>query len=162
MMRRVVLVLVATLALPLAGCTSLAGAGAPEAVRDEAGAVVTAGSSDAFSLRRGDCLRDPAEARVADVELVPCDQEHALEVFHTFVQSGDDYTSRNTLLAQADAGCEPEFGAVMGIAYGDSALEYRALVPSSVSWRHGDRTIVCAVHDPALDSTRGSFAGAAR
>ncbi|MDY0913211.1 septum formation family protein [Rathayibacter festucae] len=149
-------------ALSLAACSAVVGADGPEAVRDVTGVVVTAGTVDPFSVAKGDCLQEPDDDRVADVEAVPCAEPHALEVFHVFAQPGDDYTSRNTLLAQADAGCEPEFGAVMSIAYGDSALEYRSFVPSEVSWRHGDRAIVCAVFDPAADSTTGSLFGAAR
>ncbi|PPF17831.1 hypothetical protein C5D25_16720 [Rathayibacter sp. AY1D7] len=152
----------AALLLLLSGCSSVVGPDGPEAVRGEGGTVATAGVTDVFSLRRGDCLADPGDDRIADVDVVPCAEEHELEVFHTFAQPGDRYTSRNTLLAQAEAGCEPEFGAVMGIAYGDSALEYRSLVPSEVGWRHGDRTIVCAVLDPADDSTTGSLFGSAR
>ncbi|KZX20664.1 septum formation family protein [Rathayibacter tanaceti] len=152
----------ASLLLALSGCASPVGPDGPEAVRDEAGTVIASGVADVFSLRRGDCLRSPAEDRIADVEVALCSEEHALEVFHSFPQAGDRYTSRNTLIAQAAAGCEPEFGAVMGIAYGDSALEYRALVPSEVSWRNGDRTIVCAVFDPAAEETTGSLFGSAR
>lgn len=152
----------AGLLILLSGCASVVGADGSEAVRDDDGTVVTAGVTDVFALHRGDCLRDPGDDRIDDVEVVPCEQEHGLEVFHSFEQSGDRYTSRNTLLAQADAGCEPEFGAVMGIAYGDSALEYRALVPSGVSWQHGDRTILCTVHDPTASATTGTLMGAAR
>jgi hypothetical protein len=148
--------------LPLAACSSVVGSGGPDAVRDETGAVVTAGTVDPFSIAKGDCLQEPDDDRVADLEAVPCAESHDLEVFHVFAQPGDDYTSRNTLLAQADAGCEPEFGAVMSIAYGDSALEYRSFVPSEVSWRHGDRAILCAVFDPATGASTGSLFGAAR
>ncbi|MCJ1700987.1 septum formation family protein [Rathayibacter festucae] len=151
-----------TAVLPLAACSSVVGSDDPAALRDEGGTVTTAGVVDAFSVAKGDCLREPDDDRVADFEAVPCADSHDLEVFHVFAQPGDDYTSRNTLLAQADAGCEPEFGAVMGIAYGDSALEYRSFVPSEVSWRHGDRAVLCAVFDPATGETTGSLFGAAR
>lgn len=152
----------AALALALSGCSSVAGSDSPEAVRDEGGAVVTAGYVDAFSVRAGDCLLEPDGGRVADVDVVPCGEVHDLEVFHGFAQPGDDYTSRNTLLAQAEAGCESQFAAAIGISYGDSALEYRSLVPSEVSWRHGDRTILCAVFDPAAGPSAGSLLGTAR
>ena len=69
-----------------------------------------------------------------------------------------------TALKESQLGGEEmaEFGAVMGIAYGDSALEYRSFVPSEVSWRHGDRAVLCAVFDPATGETTGSLFGAAR
>lgn len=153
---------VAAVALSLAACSSVVGAGASAAVRDESGAVVTAGVLDPFSVVKGDCLLEPDDDRVSDVEAVPCGEAHDLEVFHAFAQPGDDYTSRNTLLAQAEAGCEPEFPATIGIAYGESALEYRSFVPSEVSWRHGDRTVLCAVYDPAAGPVTGSLFGAAR
>ncbi|NQX06323.1 septum formation family protein [Rathayibacter sp. VKM Ac-2856] len=149
-------------ALSLAACSSVVGADGPEAARDETGVVTTAGTVDAFSVADGDCLQAPDDDRIADFEAVPCADLHDLEVFHVFAQPGDDYTSRNTLLAQADAGCVPEFGAAVGIAYGDSALEYRSFVPSEVSWRHGDRAVLCAVYDPANGASIGSLLGAAR
>jgi hypothetical protein len=161
-MRRALSVLtVAAAALALASCSSVVGSDSPDAVRDEAGAVVTAGAVDPFSLRKGDCLLSP-EDRVADVELVPCAEVHDLEVFHAFEQAGEGYTSRNTLLAQAKAACDIEFPNTIGISYGASALEYRSIVPSEVSWRHGDRTIVCAVFDPTSGPGTGSLFGAAR
>ncbi|MWV49396.1 hypothetical protein GRS96_08930 [Rathayibacter sp. VKM Ac-2803] len=162
MRRRTGALIAVALALPLAGCSSVVGSGAPEAVRDEGGVVVTAGVGDAFSVRKGDCLLEPDDDRVADVDLVPCADVHDLEVFHAFAQPGADYTSRNTLLAQAEAACEPEFPPTIGIAYGDSALEYRSFVPSEVSWRHGDRTVFCAVFDPTTGPAAGSLFGAAR
>lgn len=149
-------------ALSLTACSSVVGSDSPAAVRDEGGAVVTAGVVDPFSVQKADCFLEPDDDRVADVEVVPCGEAHDFEVFHAFAQPGDDYTSRNTLLAQAEAGCEPEFPAAIGISYGDSALEYRSFVPSEVSWRHGDRTILCAVYDPAVGTTTGSLFGAAR
>ncbi|PPF68686.1 hypothetical protein C5C18_07335 [Rathayibacter tritici] len=152
----------AALLLLLSGCSSVVGPDGPEAVRDEGGTVTVAGVTDVFSLRRGDCLDDPGDNRIADVDVVPCSEEHALEIFHSFAQPGERYTGRTTLLAQADASCEPEFGAVIGIAYGDSALEYRSMVPSEVGWRHGDRSVVCAVFDPDDDSTTGSLFGSVR
>ncbi|QHC66197.1 septum formation family protein [Rathayibacter oskolensis] len=162
-MRRLAGVLVAVaLSVPLAACSSVVGSDAPEAVRDESGAVVTAGVGDAFSIRKGDCLREPDGDRVADVDLVPCAEVHDLEVFHAFAQPGADFTSTNTLLAQAAAACEPEFPLTIGIPYGDSVLEYRSFVPSEVSWRHGDRTVFCAVFDPTTGPAAGSLFGAAR
>lgn len=162
MRRSVPVVVVGALALALSACSSVVGAGSTEAVRDEGGAVVAAGVVDPFSVRAGDCLLEPEDDRVADIDVVPCDQAHDLEIFHAFAQPGEDYTSRNTLLAQAEAGCEPEFSPSIGIPYGDSALEYRTFVPSEVGWRHGDRTILCAVYDPAVEQTSGSLLGSAR
>ena len=161
-MRRLAALSLATLALSLAACSSVVGSDSPEAVRDDGGSVVTAGVLDAFSVRTGDCLLSPDDDRIADLEVVPCADVHDLELFHAFAQPGEDYTSRNTLLAQADAGCETQFSAAIGIPYGDSALEYRPFVPSEVSWRHGDRTILCAVFDPTTGASAGSLLGAAR
>ncbi|SMH46978.1 Septum formation [Rathayibacter oskolensis] len=162
MRRRGAILAAVALALPLAACSSVVGSDAPEAVRDESGAVVTAGTGDPFSVRKGDCFLEPDDDRVADVDLVPCAEAHDLEIFHAFAQPGEDYTSENTLLAQAEASCEPEFPPTIGIAYGDSALEYRSFVPSEVSWRNGDRTIFCAVFDPTTGAAAGSLFGAAR
>ncbi|MCM6762107.1 septum formation family protein [Rathayibacter sp. ZW T2_19] len=162
-MRRVLPFLaVAALALALSSCSSVVGSEAPDVVRDEAGAVVTAGVVDPFSLRKGDCLLSPDGDRIADVELVPCGEVHDLEVFHVFDQPGEEYTSRNTLLAQAKAACDIEFPNTIGISYGASALEYRSIVPSEVSWRHGDRAIACAVFDPTAGPAAGTLFGAAR
>lgn len=146
-------------ALLLAGCAG--SATAEPAVRDTGGVIVEAGDSDVFSLQVGDCFLEPDIDSVSDIEVVPCDGEFDLQVYSAFAQPGAEYSTDDTLKAQADAGCEPAFDAAIGIAFSDSVLEYRTLVPSEISWNHGDRTILCAVYDPAGSST-GTLLGSAR
>jgi hypothetical protein len=146
-------------ALLLAGCTGTATA--EPAVRDTGGAIVEAGDSDVFSLQVGDCLLEPDVDSVTDVEIVPCDSGFDLQIYSAYAQPGAEYSTDDTLRAQADAGCEPAFDAAIGIAFSDSVLEFRSLVPSEISWNHGDRTILCAVYDPAGTST-GTLLGSAR
>ncbi|NQX26848.1 septum formation family protein [Microbacteriaceae bacterium VKM Ac-2854] len=146
-------------ALMLVGCAG--SATAEPAVRDTGGAIVAAGDSDVFSLQVGDCFVEPDIDSVSDVEVVPCDDGFDLQIYNAFAQPGAEYSTDDTLKAQADAGCEPAFDAAIGIAFSDSVLEYRSLVPSEISWNHGDRTILCAVYDPAGAST-GTLLGSAR
>lgn len=145
-------------ALLLVGCSG-SDSGAP-AVRDTGGAVIESGATDPFSLRVGDCFLEPDVDSVADIDAVPCDAGFDLQVYATFEQPGTDYSSDDTLKAQADAGCEPAFATAIGIDFSDSVLEYRTLVPSEISWNHGDRTIVCAAYDPAGRSTATLLASA--
>lgn len=145
--------------LVLSGCSG--GSDATPTVRDTAGAVVEAGYSDVFSLRVGDCVEEPDVDSVSDVRLVPCSGDYDMQIFGTFDQPGVEYTSDDVLRAQGEAGCENAFAPAIGIAYTDSILEFHVLVPSEISWHHGDRTILCAAYDPAGPVT-GPLLGAAR
>ena len=131
-----------------------------EPERDESGSVTEGGDESVFELAVGDCLTDSATTGVIeDVPVVPCDEPHASEVFHTFDVADGDFPGDFT--ADIESGCLPAFEEFVGVAYDQSALEITWLEPTAESWEQGDREVACIVNDPAGNVT-GSLEGAAR
>jgi hypothetical protein len=149
-----------TVAVLLGGCSGDDG----EPRRDASGNVTeTAGAADVFDVRVGDCLGDFGDSeQVSDVAVVPCEDEHAQEVYATAqVPDGGDLPSDDDLQAQAQETCTTQFQAYVGLAYEESALDFTWLQPTAESWDQGDRELVCLVYDPAGPVT-GSLQGANR
>jgi hypothetical protein len=92
---------------------------------------------------------------------VPCSQPHFAEAFHKFDLTDATMPDETLMKQRASDGCTPAFDAFIGVAYNDSALDYYYFTPTTESWASGDREILCAVLDPAGDTT-GSLAGANR
>jgi hypothetical protein len=116
---------------------------------------------DAFSIKIGDCFLDPNVSQVSSLEIVPCSQPHFAEAFHKFDLTDATMPDETLMKQRASDGCTPAFDAFIGVAYNDSALDYYYFTPTTESWASGDREILCAVLDPAGDTT-GSLAGANR
>jgi Septum formation len=112
----------------------------------------------------GDCLNeappeDASRTEVADVPAVPCEQEHAGEVYHTFeLDDADAYPGYDEVSSLADEECIAQFEAFVGLPYNESRLDYWTLVPSDDTWNNlDDREVVCIVGDP-----QGPLIGSAR
>lgn len=146
-------------AVLLSGCSGDDG----EPQRDASGNVTeTADAADVFDVRVGDCLGDFGDSQqVEDVAVVPCDGEHAQEVYATGQVPDGDLPGDDDLQAQAVELCTTEFQTYIGLAYEESALDFTWLQPTAESWDQGDRELVCLVYDPAGPVT-GSLQGANR
>ncbi len=116
---------------------------------------------DAFSIKIGDCFLDPNVSQVSSLEIVPCSQPHFAEAFHKFDLTDATMPDEELMKQRASDGCTPAFDAFIGKTYNESALDYYYFTPTTESWASGDREILCAVLDPAGDTT-GSLAGANR
>jgi Septum formation len=136
------------------------GACSDDPERDESGAVTEGGDESVFDVSVGDCMTDQASAgEVSDVPVVPCEQPHASEVFHTYEVPGDTFPGDFTQITTEQ--CMPAFQQFVGMAYEQSALEVTTLEPTSQTWAEGDRELVCIIVDPAGNVT-GSLQGANR
>jgi len=148
--------------LGLSACSS-----GTEATRDEAGAVASEGSVDAFSVQLGDCLNEPIPAgealqEVEDVAATPCGQPHDGEVYAVFDLPDGDFPGDDAVGKAGEERCVTDFEAFIGMPYDDSALEFFTYQPTEASWEtQDDREIVCVVVDPEAKTT-GSLEGAAR
>ena len=145
----------------MTGCSLLFGPS--EAPRDQTGAITaSAAAADAFDIRAGDCLNEPASDEFATVEAVPCSEPHQLEAFHLFtVEQASfpkDEASWDGIIFPV---CDPAYAGYIGRAYQDSELEYHYFTPTKDSWSQGDREVVCIVYG-AEDRTTGSFKGSNR
>ena len=132
--------------------------------RDEATNEVTeAGDADVFSMAVGDCVTGESSTtgEVTEVPVVPCDEPHASEVFHSYQIPAETLPSTTEMEAIVQEQCLGNFETFVGMPYDTSALDVTWLEPTSGSWDQGDRELLCMVYDPAGDVT-GSLAGAAR
>jgi hypothetical protein len=115
----------------------------------------------------GDCFDDPMGdtddwVEVDDVRLVPCDDPHDLEAFHSFELPDGDLPSEAALDERIDEACIPAFEEFVGQTYEDSELDLAFLTPTEESWAEGDRRVLCSIY--AMDQTklRGSVEGSGR
>lgn len=132
-----------------------------EPERDETtGEITESGDADVFTIQVGDCMSESATGEVQDVPVVPCDQPHESEVFHSYQVPGDTFPGDFESIVQEQ--CFPAFQAFVGLAYEQSALDITWLEPTSESWtQQNDRELLCMIFDPAGQTT-GSLQGANR
>lgn len=158
-------VLVATAAVVLTGCSAvddLFGDDEPE--RGDSGQVSeVAENASIFDIAEGDCLGDySTDTDVQEVDIIPCDQDHAQEVLLITEITGDELPSEDEVQEQVRAECVPAFEEFVGISFDESALDINFLSPSQESWdEQDDRDIVCTIYDPS-GSVSGSFEGTER
>lgn len=116
---------------------------ATSAERDESGQVVESGSVDIMDLRVGDCIVTLEEAdEVFTLDLVPCTESHAGEVYGVFDLTGDTYPSTTELDSEAGQGCVDLLLSYSEEAYDDASIEIFYFYPSEEGWP-GDREVVC-------------------
>jgi Septum formation len=134
------------------------------AERDDEGEITSEGSVSAFEVRAGDCFNNPPiDAQATSIEAVPCSQPHDAEAFATFDIRSEQYPGDNQVVRQAEAGCVVRFEDFIGLPYANSVYELVYLHPTRSSWRLGDdRTVLCAVVDPAGKITEETLRGARR
>ena len=119
----------AALLVSLTGCSLLFGPS--EAPRDATGTITaSAAAADAFDIRAGDCLNEPAKDEFATVEAIPCSEPHELEAFHLFTVEQASYPqdqdSWDDIIFPV---CDPAFAGYIGRAYQDSELGVLLLHP---------------------------------
>ncbi|GGF30023.1 hypothetical protein GCM10010922_01240 [Microbacterium sorbitolivorans] len=138
----------------LLAATSLAGCGQISSLlggsqRDsETNEVTEAGTDSVFDIQVGDCMAEPTEDTVTDVEVVPCSEEHDYEFYYEYeLDLGDDYATANAQIDDdASQKCYDAFTDFVGIPVEESAsLTFSYYVPSLQSWGDGDRQIQCMV-----------------
>ena len=129
--------------------------------RDDSGAIVEAGTLDAFQIRLGDCFDDPNYGAEEFTSLpgVPCTDPHDNEAFATFDVSYDSYPTEDVLAADAQEACVSRFASYVGRDYESSSLDVVTMYPTRESWAQNDREVVCAVYDMAGDKLVGSVRG---
>lgn len=150
----------------------LARDGVDDAVEDQASDVRRSGGPGRIApteLRTGDCLDDPRidavregdEAMVADLLLVPCEESHDAEIFGTVRVPGTEFPGARAVDRRTH-GCLELFERFTGARYAASSYDIYFYYPTKQSWEIlDDRSIQCAVHDPAGQIT-GSLKGAGR
>ena len=141
----------------LAGCSLLP---APEAPRNDSGAVEKEARADVSSIKLGDCLNEPGEGEISNVKVVPCSEPHQLEVFHGFTLAEDKFPESDEAMEKLILStCDPVYETFVGRSYEDSELDYTTLEPTKRSWAGGDRTVYCLIGKADLSKVTGSLKG---
>ena len=133
-----------------------------QADRDETGAIVGAGSVDAFQMRVGDCFDDGStfdDSEVDSVPGVPCSKPHDNEVYAVYDVASATFPGEG-MAEMAHDGCLQRFEAFVGKDYDSSSLDIATLYPSPESWQQqNDREVVCAVYDVDSKKLTGTVKG---
>ncbi|MBC2900720.1 DUF4190 domain-containing protein [Streptomyces cupreus] len=101
----------------------------------------------AYALAKGDCFDSPSgslEGATYDVEEVPCAGRHDGEVFAVVTLPGGRFPGDDSVTRTAEDKCyalESEYAMDPWAVPDDAGVSY--LVPTSQSWRFGDREITC-------------------
>ncbi len=129
--------------------------------RDDSGAIVEAGTLDAFQIRLGDCFDDPNYDAEEFTSLpgVPCTEPHDNEAFATFDVSYPSYPDEYVLAADAQEKCVARFEGYVGRDYETSSLDVVTMYPSKESWAQSDREVVCALYNMEGEKLVGSVKG---
>jgi hypothetical protein len=128
-------------------------------LRDADGTVVTAGTASVFELRAGDCLAPAPEltGEVAELPLVPCDEEHTQEVFGIVAHPDDSYPGAEAVAAWADGACLTELERTLDLTLDDGVF-VSYLLPTFDGWNtNDDRDVTCVLVFPGQDAMTGSF-----
>ncbi len=129
--------------------------------RDSSGAIVGAGSVDAFQVRIGDCFDDASSFgdEVTNLPGVPCADPHDNEAYALIDLTIATYPGEDAIADLANASCLERFESFVGRDYDSSSLELFALYPSTESWQQNDREVICAVYDMNSSKLVGSVKG---
>jgi hypothetical protein len=133
--------------------------------RDESGRVTHPQSVAVSRLLTGDCFNDPDADQVGDirvVEVVPCEQPHDTEIYHSFTLTEGARPDDDALEELAAGQCFPAFDAFVGIEFEISEMDLFLLTPSAEQWDDGHRTLHCILFNLDLSELVGSARGTAR
>lgn len=118
-----------------------------DADRNEAGEIEDAGELSVFDLETGDCWMVPDGKAILEVQAVPCEVRHELEVYWAGEVSASDSASMNEIERIAVDKCIATFKPFVGIGYGPSELEIFYVSPTMQSWEAGDREVTCSIFE---------------
>ena len=119
------------------------------------------GDSSGVVVKVGDCSNSNLSQIVDKLDLVPCDEPHALEAYSIIASTATTYPGADALQVFAEQSCIDEFFGYVGVELPQSILYYTYVYPSATSWNSkSDRSIICFVYkatEPLLTkSVRGS------
>lgn len=141
------------LSLALSGCSVLngfMGSGGGDAQRDDDNQVTEEANIDVFSLKVGDCMpSSDTTGEITDVDVVPCSEPHADEVFFEFELEGADLPSDDAIMTEVEAQCVPAFTEFVGTDYDESSLDFWWMTPTEETWTQAnDRLVQCVIYQP--------------
>lgn len=123
----------------------------------DTGGDTAAGQVRFADLRVGDCLRAvDYGAQATTVDVAPCGDPHAAQVFATFELDGGTYPGAAETARVADVGCTQRLQDVNGIPDVD-LYDVITFTPTEASWADGDRLVQCLLARKGGDPITGSL-----
>lgn len=134
-----------------------------EADRDDTGAIVDAGTIDAFHMRVGDCFDDSSsgDGEISSLPGVPCGKPHDNEAFAVFDLKLAGFPGEDEMIDIAYEACSERFENYVGRDYESSTLDFFPIYPTSASWQQDDHEVICAAYDMDEAKLQGSVQGLA-
>ncbi len=131
-----------------------------DADRDDSGAIVEAGTLDAFQVRLGDCFDDPDtySEEFSSLPGVPSSEPHDNEAYAVFDLTLESYPEYE-IADISESSCIDRFESYVGRDYETSALDVVTMYPTKESWAQNDREVVCALYDMSGEKLVGSVRG---
>ena len=117
------------------------------------------GAIDVADLKTGQCVSAAsADVFVRAFEGGPCLEPHAMEVAGSYDLDDGEYPGVTALVLSSQRDCIPIYERYTGADFWDSPWDVKPIIPSPVSWREGDRRVICMVVDldgePLTESVR--------
>lgn len=115
-------------------------------------------------LKAGDCFKQPS-GRFNNVETVPCEEQHDLEVFATLdhpAAKDAPFPGMDTLVRYASPQCLSQFQPYAGVPFDQLNLKDVYITPRESAWKDGARRLVCAVGSGEDQPTKGSIKAGAK
>ena len=116
--------------------------------RSSEGTLTEEGSVSSRALKLGDCLKKvPSEGVVLNVNVMPCTQPHAAEVYAVLTLTGSTYPGEAAIIKEAEDGCIAKVEeALTQDARDDESAEIFYIYPeSATAWQRGDHEVSCIV-----------------
>jgi hypothetical protein len=143
---------------------SAASASAFNPFATESGSGAPRSNAPPAALAVGDCFDTDQFAPGLSIDPhglhpVACTDPHQHEVY-AVEQNSDPaetpFPGDAAMTEYADDVCLADFEAAIGVGYRESTLDFATVKPDATSWRTGDRSVICAVHDVDFAELVGS------
>ena len=117
--------------------------------------------SSGVVVKVGDCSNSNLSQISDKLDLVPCDEPHALEAYSIVASTATTYPGADALDVFAEQSCIDEFFGYVGVELPQSIHYYTYVYPSVTSWNNkSDRSVICFIYkatEPLLTkSVKGS------
>lgn len=112
-------------------------------------------------IKQGDCFSElPDGEEIRTVLIIPCEKEHAGEVYAVFSIDPEKGASQNDIYDLAEDGCSSRFQDFIGVSARETELEFSLIAPDKDAVDLDD-DVACYVYAPGETST-GSLEGSKR
>ena len=122
-------------------------------IRNELGAIESAGQVGVLRLLPGDCFQ-LGDEEIESVDAVPCEEKHVAEVFAVFDLANSNWPGAGAVSQLAKSGCLDRFRSATGHNFDPVHMAITGYAPSEDSWSD-DKRVLCVVTTHDLGYVKG-------